>query len=193
MDEQTTLNIECKVRSISKELGIDYDNLKPKTKKHLINIESSITNREFLYYKLSHDLKDNKVTLTSVAKDSKISSRQTLYNNKELKDYIDFRMLQVNERNPYHQIDELKAKIHELNEKLELMIKRDIDTEILRNENKILSEQIKNKNNTITRLNEQSANMELKIAELRKKSYSSTSNSDIKKSKGKVIELDKTK
>lgn len=191
MDEQTTLNIECKVRSISKELGIDYDNLKPKTKKHLINIESSITNREFLYYKLSHDLKDNKVTLTSVAKDSKISSRQTLYNNKELKDYIDFRMLQVNERNPYHQLDELKAKIDKLNEKLELMIKRDIDTEILRNENRILSEQIKNKNNTITRMNEQYANMELKIAELRKKSYSSTSDSDIKK--GKVITLDKNK
>lgn len=193
MDEQTTLNIEEKVRSISVDLGIDYDNLKAKTKKHLINIESSITNRELMYDKLLHDLKDNKVTLTSVAEDAKINSRQTLYNNKELKAYIGFRTLQANELNPYYQIDELKAKIEKLNNKLELMVKRDIDTEILRNENEVLSNQIKNKDKIITRMNEQHVNMERKITELKKNSKSSTSNSDVSSSKGKVLTFSNNK
>lgn len=187
MEKQATINIEEKVRSVSAELGIDYNNLKSNTKKHLINIESSITNTELTYDKLLNNLKDNKVTLTSVAEDAKINSRQTLYNNKELKAYIDLRMLQVNELNPYHQIDELKAKIDKLNEKLDLMVKRDIDTEILRNENEVLSNQIKNKDMQITRMHEQQTNMELKITELRKNINSMTSHSHTSNSKGKVL------
>ena len=130
MDKPGAVNIEEQLKSICTELGIDYDNLKPKTQNHLLNIETAITNRESKYIELLHELKENKVTLSSVSDDTKIS-RQTLYNNKELKAYINFRTLQIDELNPYHRIDELKEKINKLNEKLELMINRDIDTEIL--------------------------------------------------------------
>jgi len=189
MDKQATNTIEEKVKSILTDLGIYYENLKPKTQKHLINIESSITNRELMYDKLLHDLKGNKVTLTSVAEDAQISSRQTLYNNKELKAYIDRRMAQANELNPYHQIDELKDEIKQLNEKLKLMTERDIDTEILRSENEILANQIMNKEKTITRMNEQHANMENELRELRKISKSLTSNSNKSNSKGNVVSI----
>ncbi|MCR1822353.1 hypothetical protein [Terrisporobacter muris] len=190
MDEHRTLNIEEQLKSISNELGIDYDNLKSKTKKHLLNIETAITNRELKYSELVDELKGNKVTLSSISDDAKIS-RQTLYNNKELKAYINFRTLQVNELNPYYQIDALKEKINKLNQKLELMINRDIDTEILRYENQILLEQIKNKDNTITRMNEQNTEMERRIKELKKDKINL--NSTTSTSKGKVVTFVKDK
>lgn len=190
MDEHRTLNIEEQLKSISNELGIDYDSLKPKTKKHLLNIETAITNRELKYNELLHKLKDNKVTLSSISDDVKIS-RQTLYNNGELKAYINLRALQVNELNPYHQIEELNDKINKLNKKLELMINRDIDIELLRNENEILLEQIKNKDNTITRMNEQNIEMERRISELKKGTVHSSLNTST--SKIKVLTFDKDK
>lgn len=190
MDKQEAVNIEEQLKSICTELEIDYGNLKAKTQKHLLNIETAIANRESKYNELLHELKDNKVTLSSISDDTKIS-RQTLYNNKELKAYINFRTLQVDELNPYHQIEELKEKINKLNKKLELMVNRDIDTEILRNENEVLLQQIQNKENTITRMTNQNIDMERRIEELKKGKVHSNSNTG--KSKGKVLTFDKDK
>lgn len=190
MDEHRTVNIEEQLKLICNELGIDYNNLKPKTQNHLLNIEIAITNRESKYDELLHKLKDTKVTLSSISDDTKIS-RQTLYNNKELKTYINFRALQMDELNPYHRIDELKDKINKLNEKIELMINRDIDTEILRNENEILLEQIQNRDATLNRIKEQNLEMERKIVELKKCAINPNSNT--RTTKVKVLTLDKTK
>lgn len=190
MDKKGAVNIEEQLKSICAELGIDYDNLKPKTQKHLLNIETAIASRESKYNELLHELKENKVTLTSISDDTKIS-RQTLYNNNELKVYINFRTLQTDELNPYHRIDELKDKINKLNEKLELMINRDIDTEILRNQNETLLEQLKNRDNTINRMKEQNAEIERKLIELRRGTVNSSSNKTT--TKAKVLTLDKNK
>lgn len=190
MDKQGAVNIEEQLKLICNELEINFDNLKPKIQKHLLNIETAITNRELKYNELLHELKDNKVTLSSISSDTKIS-RQTLYNNKELKTYINFRTLLVDEFNPYHRIDQLKDEINKLNEKLELMINRDIDTEILRNENEILLEQIKNRDATLNRIKEQNLEMERKVVELERCAINTNSNK--RTTKSKVLTLDKTK
>lgn len=190
MDKQGATKIEEQLKLICNELGIHYNNLKPKTKKHLLNIETAIVRRESKYNELLNELKENKVTLTSISHDTKIS-RQTLYNNQELRDYINFRALQLDELNPYHQMYELKDKINKLNEKLELMVNRDIDTEILRNQNETLLEQIKNRDNTINRMTKQNTEIERKLIELRRGTVNSNSNKTTTKTK--VITLNKSK
>lgn len=190
MDEHGVVNIEEQLKLNCNELGIYYDNLKPKTKKHLLNVEKAITNRESKCHELLHELKNNKVTLSSISDDTKIS-RQTIYYNKELKVYINFRKLQIDELNPYYKVSELKDEINKLNEKLKLMINRDIDTEILRNKNKNLLEQIKNRDNTISRMNEQKIEMERKITDLRKGAINPNSNKNT--TKAKVLTFDKNK
>lgn len=190
MAKHETVNIEEELKSTCNELGIDYNNLKTKTKKHLLNIETAIAKRKSKYDELERELKDNKITLSCISDDTEIS-RQTLYNNGELKAYINLRMVQINELNPYHKIDELKKEINKLDKKLQLMVERDIDTEILRNENELLLEQIKNKDNTIARIKAQNIQMDTEITELRKGKVNSSSNKSSTKSK--VITLAKDK
>lgn len=187
--DKVEINIEDKVKSFALALGIDYNSIKPKVKQHLINIEHSISNRESKYIDLKDELQDNKITLTSIAEDARISSRQTLYNNPELKLYADTRMQQVNELNPYYLIDDLKSKINNLKEQLDLMVERDIDIEILRYEVKKLKNDILNREATIARMEEQSKEMNSKISQL--KNSSSSSNSKATTSKSNILSFAK--
>ena len=109
MDEIKRDEIESKVKELTLDLDINYNSLNTKTKKHLINIEHSISNRETKYLELKNKLQGNKITLTSISEDAGIKSRQTIYNNPELKAYVDARMRQANELNPYHLIDSLRG------------------------------------------------------------------------------------
>jgi hypothetical protein len=160
--------VEDKISILLDELGIDYNSLKSKEKKHLINIENSLTNTEEKYISLIQSLKDNKPSISSVAEGACISSRQTIYNNPILKTYITTRVNQVTGNDPFYEIERLKNKIQELNEQINLMMNRDIDTEILRHEVKNLKKQIKDRDNSIILLEEQSKEMNCEIVSLKK-------------------------
>lgn len=161
------MSIEEKIKEISKALGIDYDNLKPKVKSHLINIESYLSNQEDIFNKLNNDLKESKVTSSSVAKAAGMKSRQTLYNNALIKRYSEHRMEQVNSLNPSSRIDDFKIRIASLNEQVDKMASRDIETELLAMQVEDLTEAIKNRESTIRALEERNKVMSEKLSSLR--------------------------
>ena len=158
------------------ELGYDYDDLKPKIKQYLIDIESSIKNTEELFLNLGEQLKNNKPTLKSVASSVNIQSRQTFYNNPVLKKYTEYRIEEALSLSPLHQLYILNDKISDYKEKLELMVSRDIDTEILRYEVKKLREIIKNREETLQRMEHQASERDSEIKKLRKSLYNDISN-----------------
>ena len=61
MDEIKRDEIESKVKELTLDLDINYNSLNTKTKKHLINIEHSISNRETKYLELKNKLQGNKI------------------------------------------------------------------------------------------------------------------------------------
>lgn len=185
-----TESIEEKVITSLNNLSIDYNKLKPKEKKHLINIENALTSTEALYLQLIQALKDNKPSISSVSEGAGISSRQTIYNNPILKNYITSRIDEITKLDPTNEIEHLKNKIQDLNTKLNLMIDRDIDTEILRHNVKHLKEQLKNRENSITSLEEQSKEMNSEISSLKRELKSSSSSMD-KTKNSSILTFDK--
>lgn len=185
-----TESIEAKVIASLNNLSIDYNKLKPKEKKHLINIENTLTNTEALYLQLVQSLKDNKPSISSVSEGAGISSRQTIYNNPVLKNYITSRIDEITKLDPTNEIEYLKNKIQDLNTKLSLMVDRDIDTEILRHNVKHLKEQLKNRENSITSLEEQSKEMNSEISSLKRELKSSSSSMD-KTKNSSILTFDK--
>lgn len=162
------VSIEEKIKEISKVLEIDYDNLKPKVKSHLMNIETYLSNQEDVFNELNNSLKESKVTSISVAKAAGMKSRQTLYNNPLIKLYSEHRMEQVNSLNPSSRIDDLKIRITSLNEQVDKMVNRDIETELLVMQVELLTETIKNRESTILALEERNKAMNDKLSELKK-------------------------
>jgi len=189
MDEIKRDEIESKVKELTLDLDINYNSLNTKTKKHLINIEHSISNRESKYLELKNKLQGNKITLTSISEDAGIKSRQTIYNNPELKAYVDARMRQANELNPYHLIDDLRAKIADIQEMYDKMVERDIDTEILRYEVSKLKNDILNRDEEILRMQDQTDELKSRIKELKK--TTSNSNSKATTSNANVVTFSK--
>ena len=189
MDEIKRDEIESKVKELTLDLDINYNSLNTKTKKHLINIEHSISNRETKYLELKNKLQGNKITLTSISEDAGIKSRQTIYNNPELKAYVDARMRQANELNPYHLVDDLRAKIADIQEMYDKMVERDIDTEILRYEVSKLKNDILNRDEEILRMQDQADELKSRIKELKK--TTSNSNSKATTSNANVVTFSK--
>ena len=169
--------IEEKVKATLDELGINFNSLKAKTIQHLKNIEISISNTESEFSELKAKFKDKKLSLSSVSEDVGINSRQTFYNNPELKVYTGYRIEQANELNPLFENQYLKTKIKYLNEQITLMVDRDIDTEILRHDLKKLKETIIAREDSIHTLEEQAHEMRNKIRDLEKELRLSKSNS----------------
>lgn len=169
--------IEKKVKTILDELGINFNDLKPKTIQHLKNVETSISNTESEFSELRSKFKDKKLSLSSVSEDVGINSRQTFYNNPELKVYTNYRIEQANELNPLIENQYLKSKIKHLNEQLDLMVDRDIDTEILRHDLRKLKEDIVSREDSIHTMEEQALAMRKKIRDLEKELRLSKSNS----------------
>lgn len=169
--------IEEKVKATLDELGINFNSLKAKTIQHLKNIEISISNTESEFSELKAKFKDKKLSLSSVSEDVGINSRQTFYNNPELKVYTGYRIEQANELNPLFENQYLKTKIKYLNEQITLMVDRDIDTEILRHDLKKLKETIIAREDSIHTLEEQAREMRNKIRDLEKELRLSKSNS----------------
>lgn len=184
--------IEKKISALLSESSINYNNLKPKEKKHLINIENSLTKIEERYSLLIQELKYNKPSISSISEDAGISSRQTIYNNPVLKKYITDRISQISKQDVFHEIEYLKSKVQDLNKKVNNMIDRDIDTEILRHNVKNLKQQLKHREESITLLEEQSKNKSTEIDSLKKEMKEILSGTNVPKTNNAVLKF-KTK
>ena len=98
-------------------------------------------------------------------------------------------MRQANELNPYHLVDDLRAKIADIQEMYDKMVERDIDTEILRYEVSKLKNDILNRDEEILRMQDQTDELKSRIKELKK--TTSNSNSKATTSNANVVTFSK--
>lgn len=132
----------------------DYNSLKSNVKEHLLKIELIIGEKftrrdEAIEFLKSHKAIPFSPASLAVELDM---SRNTIYRNDVLKDYIEHYDTAFKEDNPYNTIDELKGVIAELqveNTKLKHVA---IDTEILKHEIRELNRTIVEKSAEITKM-----------------------------------------
>jgi uncharacterized coiled-coil protein SlyX len=140
MDEQKILNnIESRLKKIDER---SFDQLSSYQKEYLINIEIEIYNRLKLQNINYQNIKDKKINISSIAKSVNIA-RKTIYNNKILKDYINYAENIYNENYTEYKLCKLEEKITEQKNIIDKMVERDITIENLKIEIDQLSNELK--------------------------------------------------
>nr|WP_319217745.1 hypothetical protein [uncultured Trichococcus sp.] len=134
------IELEESVKGKLLKIGVTFDVLQDKDKAYLLAIENAVLDSIQIQKQLRNKLKKNKISLIDIAARTGIS-RQTLYNNPILKEYIN-----INEKE-FDRIDIIareyryQDEIHKLNEIIETMIIRDCVIE----EQKIIINDLKKK------------------------------------------------
>lgn len=150
------------------KMGIEYVSLKSNIKAHLYKLELTLAEVKNKRVNLINEYKKVKPSVLSISTDAKIA-RQTLYNNKILKEYIEFSIRDFDSYDPFQEIDELKNKINLLNEQLDKMYQRDIEVEIMFNENKELKKKLKDIKRNLEVQSSERREAEKRLRELKKK------------------------
>lgn len=160
-----------------KKINVDYDSLKPFMKKYLTRIEDLIQEKTSERSTAIKIIKDSRLSLSSISQ-SLECSRTTLYNHDELlKRYIELSIDLFETNDPYISYDKLKASIGELEAKVNKMISRDIDTELLRVENENHIKKLKENFDQINRLQARNAELSKEVHEFRLKVNNSSKSS----------------
>lgn len=185
---KTNVVNEEKIKNRLSEMGYKYEDFKPNIQQHLLKIEGIIEDSNEKYASLITELKNTVPTVLSVSKESKIA-RQTFYNNTILKEYIE---AAANEfHNPFSQIDNLNKKLSDMSEKVEKMIGRDVELELIKLENKELKKQIKKSKDDAEKAQVQRGEAEREMFKLRAELRTlSKSDSGEMKAKNKFISLE---
>lgn len=161
------------------KINVNYDELKPTIKKYLDKIEFFITDIEIRKNNLETELRDltkNKPNLLSVSNGAKIS-RQTLYNNEILKNYIETASDDIFVANPNEKIiEDLQKKVASLNTIIEKLQIRDFESQILIQENQKLRELLSNSQTNTELLRSQKEEAQKRLRELEKTSSSFNKN-----------------
>lgn len=157
-----------------KQINVDYESLKPFMKDYLFRIEEFIEEKNSERLAGIKMIKDSRFTISSVSKTLECS-RTTLYNHDELlRRYIELSIDLFELSDPYVAYNNLKASISELEAKVNKMVLRDIDTELLREENDKHLIKLKESIEQINRLQSRNAELSKEIRDLRKKNTVST-------------------
>lgn len=140
------------IRENLKAINEDFDTLKPFMKKRLFEVEHVIQNRRECQEKAIEALKTTNYTLKSIAAEIG-ASRTTLYNHEQLlKRYIEQSAAVASAFNPLAQIDKVQSDKAILQEEVTKLMERDVDTELMRIQNRELSTALEGKNAEIERL-----------------------------------------
>ncbi|WPC42392.1 hypothetical protein [Clostridium sp. JS66] len=154
-----------------KELEIDYYSLKSFIQEYLIKIEEIIFQKEKNRDEAINILKNNRFSVVSISKDLNCS-RTTLYNHGAiLKKYIELSEIKFIEDNPFELFEKLKTEKQLLENQLNQMIGRDVNNEILANELDTHINTIKEKDDTIKRLEVEKAELSKTNRELKKQIF----------------------
>ena len=141
------------------KLGESYDSLKPYMIRHLESIESLMQEKNSSRDAAIEVIKSTDYSLSAISKELNMS-RTTLYNHEQLlKRYIELSVESSRKSDPYTTIDDLQEEKSHLQTEIGLLMKRDLDIELLKQQNNQLKNDIKEKNKEIERLHK-------KIAEL---------------------------
>lgn len=152
--EEMTIEIERKLSLLNRKMQQE----KPFLQEYLNKIELSILKTNNDLEMLLKNIKKNKLSLSSISKDTSVS-RQTLYNNPILKDYIELSIRERENYNPMEYQEKLKKEISLLKKEIQIMEYRDLQNEILKQSIKQLSTTITARNKEITDLRERNADL----------------------------------
>ena len=133
------------------------------------------------------ELHKNKPTLLSISKDTGIS-RQTLYNNPVLKEYIEHSCSTIFEDPKDEVIKQLQDKIDNLLKTINKLQERDVQNEILHLENEKLRTIITNLERNELAIRTQKEEATKRLRELQKSLPKSTS--EVSKRKSDIISID---
>lgn len=162
MDEQIIHILKEKLKS----LDTNYDELKPQLQDYLYKIESAISLKVTVQQEHLNALKELKVNISSIAKDTSIS-RKTLYNNPILVSYIEISLKDIEESSSIHIINSLKKKIKELEEINYKMLYRDIDIENIKLECEQYQKKLKESKSKNKELHERNLALSKELNELK--------------------------
>lgn len=133
--------------------------------KHLEAIEALIQTKNNVRNVAVETIKNSNYTLSSISKELNMS-RTTLYNHEQiLKRYIELSVESSQASDPYITISILRDEKSQLLSEIGLLMKRDLDIELLKNQNEQLKAEIKDKNKEIERMHKKIA--ELSISQIK--------------------------
>jgi transposase-like protein len=141
-----------RINIILKKLDIDATTLKKNLVKYLVQIEEVLEQKRTRRRELLKELTESDYTVKSIAQETGIS-RTTFYSyDGLLQKYVELSHDEDYRDDLYEQIKSLKEKVHRLQEEKTLMAKRDCQELLLRAENKLLKEQLADRDKTINSL-----------------------------------------
>lgn len=150
--------IEKEIQRKLTAIEIDIQQSKPFIEEYLVVIETIIHTISNDLVRFSENIKKNKISLSLISKEASIS-RQTLYNNPILKQYIEFSIDESKKNNPFDQIYELKKRISLLENDIKMLESRDLQTELLKHRNKEQTAAITIRNKEISLLRERNSDL----------------------------------
>jgi hypothetical protein len=158
---ETNENISIKLN----QLGEIPSQISNSLYKYLSKIEDIFTDYETKKQNAMNYIKNTGPTMTEIA-NIVGCSRTTFYNHNQLiKRYIELSINSLMANNPYTRINKLEDLYQTSKNRYEMLISRDIEYELLRQENEKLISVVKDQKDQIIKLNIQIAN--LKTARLR--------------------------
>lgn len=125
--------IKKTIKKELKKIGYTYDEVPTLQQEYLLKIEKHISERVLLTNQLSQDLKKQKFSSKSVAKNIGCS-RTTLYNYNVIKEYVALRIKEYTDINLFSIIDSLKQENMTLNNTIDNFLIKDIQYEELKKE-----------------------------------------------------------
>lgn len=114
----------------------------PKTLEYLNKIEKIISNKFSSLDEIMDNLKTNRPSINNIAIESTIA-RQTFYNHKILKNYIDIRLEKYNQNDPIKRNEKLSEQISDLESIIKNMMERDVSIELMRNKVALVENEFK--------------------------------------------------
>lgn len=144
------------VRANCEEIGLCFDDYKKSKQSRLINIEKYIQSKKEEFKKSIDTIVNIKSSCDAVSVASAIGvSRATLYaGGKDTINYLNQSKSNAFVENPFDVITDQNDKIRMLKEQVNLMMERDVNSCLMRNQIISLEEQLKNAQEENRRLNE---------------------------------------
>jgi len=135
IDESINLTLE--------KLNVQPELVEPKSWEQLRKIERVISEAFALQEKFKNEVRKTRPSKNNVASKSNIA-RQTIYNNELLNMYIEYRISEYNEIDPFRKNEKLFDRISVLEGQIKDMTERDVKIELMRRKISQLEDELKN-------------------------------------------------
>lgn len=143
--------IITKLRKEMKKLDSDFDLLPANTQNHLIKIATRCNEMIEEEIQRHNTASKEYLSVNRISQDTKIS-RQTFYNNPILSKYVFYKADEYKAIDDSYNLSQLQEENRSLKEKIEKMMVRDLEIYQLRETNKRLANEVKNKTDLIQSL-----------------------------------------